>query len=161
LWDETSPRGRGESKPSRACETPRAERRVGREPARKWISTADIAMGNETPRKALIASVRWAGRGGQYSEEEASSREDEPVFVRGTGDDTGLRATERAGNRDAGVAAGNPTSPQGPCSQHSEEQPTSWEALAGWRQSREKPHRSPNLRFKSAMATPVRKLSRK
>jgi len=35
LWDETSPQGRGERKPSRACETPRAERRRGWEPRRE------------------------------------------------------------------------------------------------------------------------------
>jgi hypothetical protein len=62
LWDETSPRGRGERKPSRARETPRAERRAGLgRSLGKWISAADIAIGNETPRKALTHFGAGAG----------------------------------------------------------------------------------------------------
>jgi hypothetical protein len=85
-WDETSPRGCGESKPSRACETPRAERRAGLGCSlAKWISAAHVAMGKETPRKALLASVRGAGSKRFTPKRRESSREDEPVFARERG----------------------------------------------------------------------------
>lgn len=50
--DETSLQGRARSKPSRACETLRAEHRWAWDARRSWTRWADVAKRYETPRKA-------------------------------------------------------------------------------------------------------------
>jgi len=51
--DETSPQGNQRSKPSRARETLRAERRWEWDPIGLWTLRAGVASRDETPRKAL------------------------------------------------------------------------------------------------------------
>lgn len=52
--DETSPQGARRSKPSRVCETPRAERRWARErPSVRGLRVLTSRRGRETPRKVL------------------------------------------------------------------------------------------------------------
>jgi len=53
--DETSLQGTARSKPSRACETLRAEQRWARDAHRTWTRRADVAMRYGTPRKAPAA----------------------------------------------------------------------------------------------------------
>jgi hypothetical protein len=57
LQDETSLQGSWRSKPSRACETPRAERRSGWIPIGLWTPAVDVVKRDETPRKALPGVV--------------------------------------------------------------------------------------------------------
>ena len=49
--DETSRQGVRRSKPSRVCETPRAEHRQGGIPAGKWTPGADVAMEGWNPKE--------------------------------------------------------------------------------------------------------------
>ena len=131
--DETSPRGGRGSKPSRACETPRAERRSGVGPrpvvdldhsCRDWDGNPMGGAPRIRARGRLVA-VRTLKR-------RRSSGEDEPALARARGTTPEEVPPGRAGNRDVDVAADNPIRPQGRRSQHSVEQPTSGEVLASW-----------------------------
>jgi len=54
--DETSAQGTRRSKPSRACETLRAERSRARDARCVWTPRAEVVKREETPRKALEAT---------------------------------------------------------------------------------------------------------
>lgn len=55
LWGETNPRGRWRSKPSRACETPRAERWQARNPVTRTLPI-DVAKRERQPQGRSSAS---------------------------------------------------------------------------------------------------------
>jgi hypothetical protein len=75
LRGETNPRGSERSKPSRACETLRADRRARPgKLARKWTPGAGVAMGKGTPRKAPRTHACGQVRSGKNSEEEIELR---------------------------------------------------------------------------------------
>jgi len=74
LQDETSLQGAWRSKPSRACETLRAEPRRVWELVAEWTPRADVAKGKETLEEALGALGQRAGRWQQHSEEEVELR---------------------------------------------------------------------------------------
>ena len=75
LWDETSPRGRGGSKPSRACETPRAERRAGLgSPFGSGSPRLISRLGTRPHGRRLPHPCGGQVRSGSYSEEEAKLR---------------------------------------------------------------------------------------
>jgi hypothetical protein len=61
VWDETSPRGTGRSKPSRAWETLWAEQRQVGNPADEWTPCTEVAMEEETPGKVPNDCGRSAG----------------------------------------------------------------------------------------------------
>jgi hypothetical protein len=72
LWGETNPRGRGESKPSRVCETPGAERRVGLGcPLASGSPRLISRLGTEPQGRRSSHPCAGQVRSGQYSEEEA------------------------------------------------------------------------------------------
>lgn len=82
--DETSLQGTARSKPSRACETLRAEHRRAWDVRRMWTRGVDVAKRLETPRKA--PGQYRADAGTTNSGGEPSSREDEPsIFTDGGG----------------------------------------------------------------------------
>ena len=56
--NETSLQGTARSKPSRACETLRAERRWAWDAHRTWTRGADVAKRCGTPRKAPVVAGR-------------------------------------------------------------------------------------------------------
>jgi len=76
-----------------------------------WIAVAEIAIGNQTPRKAHRASVFGADANRRTLKRRPSSREDEPGLARERGTTQKVKPPGRVRNRHADVAAGNPISP--------------------------------------------------
>jgi len=126
LGDETSPRGSGGRKPSRACETPRADRRARVGPRSCVDRHCSCRDGEENPKEGAHC-IRAGGRfdAVRTLKRRPSSREDEPVLARARGTTQEVEPLGRAGNRDGDVVEGNPMGLQGLRSQHSAEQPTS------------------------------------
>jgi len=78
LRGETNPQGRWRRKPSRTCETSRAERSGGvGSPAACGLRRLMSRRGNETPRKELHVGRREAGVARKTLERNGSAREDE------------------------------------------------------------------------------------
>jgi len=92
--DETSPQGSAGSKPSRAWETLRTELRwaLGSSLSR-WIRGAEVAIGEEIPRKVHASCETSAGPDRPRTlKSKPSSWEDEPVLF-------AKRGTASVGNR--------------------------------------------------------------
>jgi hypothetical protein len=83
--DETGAQGTRRSKPSRACETLRAERSRDGNPGGKWTPRARVVMRDETPREAHRRASARADDCSKDSGGERSSREDAPCVARRRG----------------------------------------------------------------------------
>ena len=80
LWDEISSESRKRSKPLRVCETLRAELGEASDASHKWILQADVAIENETSRKALSMSAYATGLERKRTlKRTKSAGEDEPI----------------------------------------------------------------------------------
>jgi hypothetical protein len=130
-WDETSPRGCSGRKPSRACETPRTDRRARVGP-RSQVDRCSSGRDGERNLKGGARRIRAWGRleTVRTLKGRQRSREDEPDLARERGTTRKVVPVGHAGNRDAEPAAGNPMGLQGLRSQHSEELSTSREATS-------------------------------
>src|SRR3990172_638835 len=123
LRGETNPQGRWRRKPSRACETPRAERTWAWDARGTWTPPVDVAKREGTPRKVLGAGRRRAGAVRETLERRRSAREDEPACASERGTAAPGRPRRRVGNDDARAGSGNPIVPIPGRTQHSEARP--------------------------------------